>query len=64
MVLPPSHAQWLELQSRLYDTPEGEERDRRSSAERPQGHFTIGGMELRIESTLPPVFRPKVVPRS
>ena len=29
-----------------------------------QGHFTTGGMELRIESTLPPVFRPKVVPRS
>ena len=29
-----------------------------------QGHFTKGGMELRIDSTLPPVFSPKVVPRS
>ncbi len=29
-----------------------------------QGHFTNGGMEERIESTLPPVFNPKIVPRS
>lgn len=28
------------------------------------GHFTVGGMEERIESTLPPVFKPKIVPRS
>ena len=28
------------------------------------GHFTMGGMDDRIELTLPPVFRPKVVPRS
>ncbi len=28
------------------------------------GHFTSGGIEDRIESTLPPVFSPKVVPRS
>ncbi len=28
------------------------------------GHFTTGGMLERIELTLPPVFRPKVVPRS
>lgn len=28
------------------------------------GHFTTGGIEERIEVTLPPVFRPKVVPRS
>ncbi len=29
-----------------------------------QGHFTTGGMLERMLSTLPPVFRPKVVPRS
>jgi hypothetical protein len=29
-----------------------------------QGHFTEGGMDDRIDSTLPPVFRPKMVPRS
>jgi len=28
------------------------------------GHFTSGGMEERMASTLPPVLRPKVVPRS
>src|SRR5262245_26330789 len=28
------------------------------------GHFTSGGNEERIESTLPPVRRPKMVPRS
>jgi CubicO group peptidase (beta-lactamase class C family) len=28
------------------------------------GHFTSGGIDDRIESTLPPVFSPKVVPRS
>jgi len=28
------------------------------------GHLTRGGMDERIESTLPPVFRPKAVPRS
>jgi len=28
------------------------------------GHFTSGGIEDRIDSTLPPVFKPKMVPRS
>ena len=28
------------------------------------GHFTTGGSEERIDSTLPPVRRPKIVPRS
>jgi hypothetical protein len=28
------------------------------------GHFTTGGIEERIDSTLPPVRRPKMVPRS
>src|SRR5262245_24713615 len=28
------------------------------------GHFTTGGMEDRMDSTLPPVLRPKMVPRS
>ena len=32
--------------------------------ELPYGHFASGGSDDRIESTLPPVFRPKVVPRS
>lgn len=31
---------------------------------RVQGHFTSGGSDIRIASTLPPVFRPKIVPRS
>ena len=30
----------------------------------PQGHFTTGGIEERIESTLPPVLRPNTVPLS
>jgi len=29
-----------------------------------QGHFTTGGMDDRIEATLPPVFKPNIVPRS
>ena len=29
-----------------------------------QGQRTRGGMEERIDSTLPPVFSPKIVPRS
>ena len=28
------------------------------------GHFTSGGNEDRIDSTFPPVRRPKIVPRS
>ena len=28
------------------------------------GHFTTGGIEERIESTLPPVLSPNTVPRS
>jgi hypothetical protein len=28
------------------------------------GHITCGGMEDRIEATLPPVLSPKMVPRS
>lgn len=34
------------------------------SGVRPYGHFTTGGMEDRMLSTLPPVLRPKIVPRS
>ena len=30
----------------------------------PYGQATIGGMEDRIDSMLPPVFRPNIVPRS
>jgi hypothetical protein len=30
----------------------------------PYGHFATGGMDDRIDSTLPPVFRPNTVPRS
>lgn len=29
-----------------------------------QGHLTSGGSDIRMASTLPPVFRPKIVPRS
>jgi hypothetical protein len=29
-----------------------------------QGHRTVGGMEERIDAMLPPVLRPKIVPRS
>ena len=28
------------------------------------GHRTIGGIELRMVSILPPIFRPNMVPRS
>ena len=28
------------------------------------GHFATGGIDERIDSTLPPVFSPKIVPRS
>ena len=28
------------------------------------GHFTCGGIDDRIAATLPPVFNPKMVPRS
>ena len=37
---------------------------RNSSARSAHGHFTTGGSDDRIESTLPPVRRPKIVPRS
>jgi hypothetical protein len=30
----------------------------------PHGHFTAGGMDIKIASTFPPVFSPKIVPRS
>ncbi len=30
----------------------------------PQGHFTTGGMEERIDSILPPVLKPNIVPLS
>ena len=30
----------------------------------PYGHFTSGGIDIRIASTFPPVFSPNVVPRS
>lgn len=29
-----------------------------------QGHLTNGGIDERMDSTLPPVLRPKIVPRS
>ena len=32
--------------------------------QRDQGHFTSGGSDMRMASTLPPVFSPKIVPRS
>ena len=38
--------------------------DRRAGAVTRYGHFTTGGSDDRIESTLPPVRRPKIVPRS
>ena len=58
------HTLWLEVQSGLHDG-EGDRR-RLPSEERTfgYGHFTRGGIELRIDSTFPPVRRPKVVPRS
>jgi hypothetical protein len=31
---------------------------------RHHGHFTTGGIDDRIDSTLPPVRNPKIVPRS
>ena len=34
------------------------------SASEPHGHFATGGIEERIEATLPPVLRPNTVPRS
>ena len=30
----------------------------------PPGHFATGGIDDRIDSTLPPVFSPNTVPRS
>jgi hypothetical protein len=41
-------------------------RARGPSGERasPHGQRTVGGSEERIEATLPPVFSPKMVPRS
>ena len=33
-------------------------------AERAQGQLASGGIEDKIEATLPPVFKPKIVPRS
>ncbi len=58
------HTLWLEVQSGLHDGA-GDAR-RRPAEERAfaYGHFAKGGIELRIDSTLPPVRRPKVVPRS
>ena len=35
-----------------------------NNARKNYGHFTSGGIDERIESTLPPVFNPKIVPRS
>ena len=52
----------------LADLPAGELRARgRLLAAHDQqchGHLTSGGMLERMELTLPPVFRPKMVPRS
>ena len=39
-------------------------RDATEFARERQGHFTAGGSDERIDSTLPPVLRPNVVPRS
>jgi hypothetical protein len=36
----------------------------KSSSTHCYGHFATGGIEDRIEFTLPPVFRPNTVPRS
>jgi hypothetical protein len=33
-------------------------------SERLQGQLASGGIEDKIEATLPPVFKPKIVPRS
>ena len=56
-----AHNLWLEVQTGLYDGAA----DRRPIREhRSYGHLTEGGIELRIDSTFPPVRRPKVVPRS
>jgi hypothetical protein len=41
-----------------------DEQREESSATASYGHFTSGGIELRIDSTLPPVFSPNIVPRS
>ena len=46
------------------DAKAGAERNGGTAELTPHGHFTMGGMDDRIASTLPPVFRPNVVPRS
>lgn len=43
---------------------EGDPGGERNALYLPHGHFTVGGMEDRIEFTLPPVLRPNTVPRS
>lgn len=43
------------------DIPAGPFPDRTPES---QGQAVSGGMELRIDSTLPPVFRPNIVPLS
>ncbi len=50
----------------LSDVPRGESLPRKKVAADgcPQSHFASGGRLIRIASTLPPVFSPKVVPRS
>lgn len=48
----------------LQDMSPNELADLPLTPEWPYGHFTSGGIEERIESTLPPVLRPKIVPRS
>ena len=49
----------------LADLPIGHADGDECRVERPaQGHFTSGGRLERIELTLPPVLRPKMVPRS
>ena len=45
----------------LWDLGPGIRRDERLLN---YGHFTSGGIELRIDSTFPPVFNPNIVPRS
>ena len=54
----PSVIVWCERFSRL------DLASRSQSSEIAHGHFTTGGSDDRIEATLPPVRRPKIVPRS
>ncbi len=58
------HTLWLEVQSGLYDGAADPRRLPPEVGTFAYGHLASGGIELRIDSTLPPVRRPNVVPRS